>query len=147
MGFPVGRDRRPETDDRTESSRPSPVIRRPSLLGVKRLLPWLPFCLAQTAGLQRLNHTQSLFSGASDVQIMHDLVTKNSFRIDNEKSAQRNATVLDQYAVVARDILRRVSGKRIYQAFHATFVARVLIQARCENTESVDTPMMSAPIP
>src|ERR1041385_2307298 len=47
------------------------------LLAVERLLAGLPFSLAESAGLQRLNHAQRFFRRAADVQIVHDLVTQH----------------------------------------------------------------------
>src|SRR5690349_19603720 len=52
-------------------------------LAVERLLAGLPFSLAESAGLQRVNHAQRFFRRAADVQIVHDLVTKHAFGIDH----------------------------------------------------------------
>ena len=85
------------------------------ILRVQRFLTRLPFCLAETAGLQCLNHSKRFFSRTSDIQIVNDLVTKNAFRIDNEESAKCDTAVFDQHAIVARDILGRIRGQRIFQ--------------------------------
>src|SRR5205085_12320278 len=73
-----------------------------------RLLPRLPFGLAEAAGLERLYHTQGLFGRAPDVQVVHDRVAQNAFRVDHEQPAQGDALILDQHAVGARDFARLI---------------------------------------
>src|ERR1051326_1975362 len=89
-------------------------------------LPRLPLSLAESAGLQSLNHAQRFFSRTSHVQIVHDFVTKNAFRIDHEETAQRDAATLDQNAIVARNFLRCVSSQRVFQSFYSALVARCI---------------------
>src|SRR5437867_643504 len=118
-------DRRPPIVANPQSG--SSVCGRPSLsLRVKCLLTRLPLCLTQAAGLQRLNHSQSFLGGASDVQIVYNFVPQNSFGIDNEEAAQGDATIFNQHTVVARNVLSRVGGQRIYQSFHTALIARCL---------------------
>src|ERR1051326_3427508 len=94
------------------------------LLAVERLLTGLPFSLAESAGLQRVNHTQRFFRRAADVQVMHDFVTQHAFGIDHEEAAQRDAFILNQHAVIRRYLLRPLRAGAVTQTFHATLVAR-----------------------
>ncbi len=73
------------------------------LLGVNRLLAWLPFSLAESARLQGLNHAQGFFRRASDVEIVNHLVAQDAFWINHEETAQCDAFVFDQNTVIARD--------------------------------------------
>src|SRR4028118_182123 len=93
-------------------------------LSRQRLLSRLPFGLAEAARLQGLNHAQSLFRRATDVQVVHHFVTQDAFGVDDEQAAQSDALVFDEHAVVACDLLGRIRRERVAQAFDAAFVAR-----------------------
>src|SRR4029079_15692035 len=54
---------------------------------------------------------------------MHNFVAQNPFRIDHKQTAQRDAAVFDQNAIIARDGLRRIGCEWVLQVRHAAFVA------------------------
>src|SRR5688572_131896 len=56
---------------------PSPVTRHLLLLRVERLLTGLPFRLAETTCLQRLDHSERLLSRTTNIQVMNYFVTQN----------------------------------------------------------------------
>jgi hypothetical protein len=55
-----------------------------------------------------------------------DRVAQDAFGVDDEEAAQRDALVLDEHAVVARDALRHVGRERVLEALDAALVARRL---------------------
>ena len=71
------------------------------VLSLDRFLTRSPFCLAKTASLQSLDHSQGLFCRASNVQIVNDLVAQDAFGIDHEQTTQRDAAIFNQHAVIA----------------------------------------------
>ena len=101
-------------------------MHRVCALVLDRFLTRPPFRLAQTTGLQSLNHTQGFFSRTANVQIVDDLVTQRPFRIDHEQTAQRNAALFDEHAVVARHLFRNVRAEREFQTLDAALVPRGL---------------------
>src|SRR5712671_2147834 len=70
-------------------------------LGLDRFLTWPPFRLAKPAGLQGLDDAQGFFGRTSNVQIMNDFVAQHAFRIDHEQTAQCDAFVFDEHAIIA----------------------------------------------
>src|SRR5215204_1999470 len=64
----------------------SPSSRLKMTLGIKSLLTWFPLGLAESASLQGLNHAKCFFGRTSDVQVVDNLVTQNSLRIDHKQS-------------------------------------------------------------
>src|SRR5258708_5165975 len=95
---------------RSHSGRIAPSISESNLSNLDCFLTWSPVRLAKATRLQSLNDAQGFINRTTNTQIMHDLVSKNSLWIDYEQSTKSDASVLDQHAVVPRNLLGRVAS-------------------------------------
>ncbi|TYZ69399.1 hypothetical protein PybrP1_007736 [[Pythium] brassicae (nom. inval.)] len=76
--------------------------------------------------LQRLDEPERLVHAPADREVVDRHLLQHALRVDDEQPAQRNASALEQHAVLGRDELRNVGHDRDVHLAEPTLVAREL---------------------
>ena len=95
--------------------------------------------------LQRVNHAQHFVDVTTQRQIVHYLVTYDAVCVDQEGTAQRNASVRMFDTVGLLDFAFDVRNIAYFTAPIPPFSTGVLRHALCTNSESKETPTTSTP--
>ena len=65
--------------------------------------------------LEGLDETDGLIDGTTDGEIVDSNLAENTLGVNDEETAEGDALVLEQHAVVARDLLAAVGDQRQLQ--------------------------------